>query len=707
MWEADEFVTGPGTTGYNESATVTAWRGLVPPTYPSTNVGHITWLILEQRYDWYTGSFTGQITSGTASITILPTPDDIWADVFEVFNNPAVEPATLSGYVSPDGILDRPLVIVEGYDATNTNYSSHLLGQLLEPSGSASFITALLEGGYDVFVYNHGDATVSLRANAMRVLGALIALNGYVDTTPPLQRQPIRVMGLSLGGVVTRYALAWAEVNGYDHGCDMFISADAPQQGAWLNYDFQQWLEDHEGDHPTVTMLASGVKSQAAKELLRLNVFDTPGSMPDGMQEIEGTDMYEVFYDELNAFNGNGYPHRTRNIGISFGKGNIKWNMPEEDIQGLYAQEWVGTHEIASVDVRINEQTIIRDDIEFETRDIWSGSYQPAFQPQTIAASTLLWDGTVWLFRFIDPLFLHYRVTLGEDGPPAFINAESALDLWGVARAGVRSERITGWNYTKFDELYMDPVKTNWHNKLSEDLGAAIVAKLLDEGPEVVAPPAGVLHPNGSDLVVRWKWRAASTVDIALSSNGGQTFVNIVQGGSLQPSARCTPTDANSDGCYTVSAPHLPLSQSSESVIRVTSHYPGGGSVTQQLSDEFTIWGIDEASIVCVPSFSCNAPTLSMQFKWNTPIATDGQDEVEVYKPGDIPGINAPQTVTGTSQGTYHVVTWHGPCQVGTWLFRVKSTKVGSGTSVSNFKVRSVTECASCPPPCNPPCELE
>lgn len=123
----------------------------------------------------------------------------------------------------------------------------------------------------------------------------------------------------------------------------------------------------------------------------------------------------------------------------------------------------------------------------------------------------------------------------------------------------------------------------------------------------------------------------------------------------------------------------------------------------------FTVWGIDEASTVCVPMFSCDTPTLSLQIQWDTSIATDGQDVVEVYEPGEVPGIDTPDIATGISQGTHHLVTWHGVClpQPGTWHFVEKSTKVGSGVVASNLKSKYVAECMSCPPPCHPPCELE
>ena len=371
-WETNEFFHGPAFSEYSESATATATRNYSEPSYPSTDVRNITWSIEELRTG-YLGAPAGQITSGTASITVLPNPHYTWSES----SAPTVEPATLSGYISLDGILDRPLVIVEGYDYNNADYPSQFFGELL--TGPTPFIAPLLLAGYDVFVYNHGDATVSMRDNAQRVLGALRAVNEDARYYAPDQWQPTRVMGFSLGGVVTRYALAWGEEYGYDHGCDMFISADAPQQGAWLNIDFQLWLRSLDGSDPTITMFANRLKAPAAKELLKINVFDlTPGDeMPDVMvDEISGTPTYEDFFDDLNILNGDGYPHRTRNIGVSNGKGTIS----NDTIPASVNPSYVGGFPIATFFV----ENIPFKEVKFTQNDVFGGSKQPAFRYQSV-----------------------------------------------------------------------------------------------------------------------------------------------------------------------------------------------------------------------------------------------------------------------------------------------------------------------------------
>ena len=54
------------------------------------------------------------------------------------------------------------------------------------------------------------------------------------------------VVGLSMGGVVGRYALASLEgPTGQSHPVATFVSVDAPQQGAVVDPLFQQYFEDN------------------------------------------------------------------------------------------------------------------------------------------------------------------------------------------------------------------------------------------------------------------------------------------------------------------------------------------------------------------------------------------------------------------------------------------------------------------------------
>jgi hypothetical protein len=84
----------------------------------------------------------------------------------------------------------------------------------------------------------------------------------------------------------------------------IFFSFDSPQQGAIIEYPLLDFIRDGDNDRPDPY---NSMKTQMAKELLVYNPF--------------AGNTHELFYEELNNLNGNGYPNQTeKNIAVSFSK---------------------------------------------------------------------------------------------------------------------------------------------------------------------------------------------------------------------------------------------------------------------------------------------------------------------------------------------------------------------------------------------------
>ncbi len=108
--------------------------------------------------------------------------------------------------------------------------------------------------------------------------------------------------GISMGGVIVRYALAKAENNGNPLPFNKFVSIDAPQQGAVFDKPLQDYLKNEISDFQK-----HGLNNNAAKQLLFYNTYGN---------------LHNSFYNELNNLNGGtGYPSLTENIGVSFSNG--------------------------------------------------------------------------------------------------------------------------------------------------------------------------------------------------------------------------------------------------------------------------------------------------------------------------------------------------------------------------------------------------
>ena len=109
----------------------------------------------------------------------------------------------------------------------------------------------------------------------------------------------IGLIGVSIEGVISRYALADSEQNGNSLPVSFFASFDAPQQSAVVDANFLDFIDDKVDDFPTLG-------NDAAKELLIYNPFDVQGNANSNS------------YTELNNLNGSGYPTLIPTIGVAF-----------------------------------------------------------------------------------------------------------------------------------------------------------------------------------------------------------------------------------------------------------------------------------------------------------------------------------------------------------------------------------------------------
>lgn len=190
------------------------------------------------------------------------------------------------------GNSNKVILISEGFDAYNTTYSEYLRYK------GKDLFDALLQDGYKIYFLNF-----SINGQDMRNLAAIYnSASRYVSSLN--SNTSMIAAGISMGGVVVRYALAKADGDGNSLPFSKFLSIDAPQQGAILDEDFQNYFKDNvSGDFETY-----GLNNTAAKEILNYNTY---GSLKD------------QFYNELKSLNnGVGYPTCTENIGISFSNGS-------------------------------------------------------------------------------------------------------------------------------------------------------------------------------------------------------------------------------------------------------------------------------------------------------------------------------------------------------------------------------------------------
>lgn len=150
-------------------------------------------------------------------------------------------------YANADHILRKPLIVAEGFDPGHITKPEEKFGEnslknfLDDATDDGSNLTNLLSGStqeYDIIYVDWKNGTDYLQRNAYLLETIIqwvnankVAVNGVV--------QPNVVLGQSMGGVIARYALKDMENTGLDHNTRLYISDDAPHQGANVPEGYQ------------------------------------------------------------------------------------------------------------------------------------------------------------------------------------------------------------------------------------------------------------------------------------------------------------------------------------------------------------------------------------------------------------------------------------------------------------------------------------
>jgi len=152
-----------------------------------------------------------------------------------------------------------PVVVVEGFDLDDSMDWPELYTLL----NQANLLEDLRANGRDAVILNFGQPTDPIQRNAFLLVELLQTVDGLLEgnTNYP-------VVGASMGGLVTRYALAWMEHENLDHHCDLFIAFDSPQAGANIPLGQQIWLDFFSSESDEAAYLLDRLGTPAARQML-------------------------------------------------------------------------------------------------------------------------------------------------------------------------------------------------------------------------------------------------------------------------------------------------------------------------------------------------------------------------------------------------------------------------------------------------------
>lgn len=248
-------------------------------------------------------------------------------------------------------ILDKPIYIIDGFDPGDTRpilgYTDSGTGDYVpgiydlmnfdDGSGTANLADLIREEGFDVIILNFpgiGGADY-IERNAM----LLVDLMQTINADPAVVENVI--IGPSMGGLISRFALNYMENQSIDHKTRLWISFDSPHHGANVPIGFQHQfnflaygLDDFTilGDMNVVALqpiIDGMLKSPAARQMLTDQFephLDPDADRPDvdfdpDKSEPQKHPHNTIFYGIMNALTATGFPEDLRKISMINGSG--------------------------------------------------------------------------------------------------------------------------------------------------------------------------------------------------------------------------------------------------------------------------------------------------------------------------------------------------------------------------------------------------
>jgi len=371
-----------------------------------------------------------------------------------------------NGVSSHDAI--RPALFVEGFSAPG----------IVE--GGSSYTNSLLSRwkwsltDTKIYMLQLRYPTQDLRDNAMIVLGALRFIHNIQPTNQLLEGTS--VYGYSMGGILARYALAFAEHWNIPHYCTQYISLDAPHRGVALNSSFQdlfcnleEWMDYNavyfniaEENPDQLDPYLDGLKTASAKQLIRNNIF----AGDEAVTYATGSDAFLDFFAEINEeerllhgtqvdlINSNpaypdtpykpGFPHKQNNIkSIAYSNGSL---FPKESNNVSVLSDYNVHLHIKSSYLSYILGHYVPD---LTSSDAYSASAQPHdFQPGSVLDDIGSKD-TSHKHKYTE--LYHYNFDLNQYFAPALVPTRSSLFLKSSSTNG--GEQVAEFDISNFSSL--------------------------------------------------------------------------------------------------------------------------------------------------------------------------------------------------------------------------------------------------------------
>ncbi|TCJ97558.1 esterase/lipase family protein [Nocardia alba] len=218
--------------------------------------------------------------------------------------------------------LVRPVILADGFSTGASDLAELWAG--LEENGDYRFISELHATGRDVIILGYHNRAASILDNADTAIECIRR-----TLSERVGRAKLAVGGFSMGGLVTRYALAKMENDPSlpDAETSTYFSYDTPHRGAWLPISvqaFAHFTKDNWGSNmPIFGQFSDLINSAAARQMARWHISKI-SETPE--QDAERT----AFLRKLDEVGG--WPRGVRKVGVANGVDNGRGNGIEPGV---------------------------------------------------------------------------------------------------------------------------------------------------------------------------------------------------------------------------------------------------------------------------------------------------------------------------------------------------------------------------------------
>lgn len=303
-------------------------------TYPS-----------EGKYNW---SFSVTLASGGIKriklpIEIIIGPGGLFRNNINISNGKHGAILRIDYINDNDKRITRPLIVAEGFDLSSALFPEKpggdlSIGNFRDRLKASPQLQTLLSDSqqYDIIYVDWRNGIGDIRENA----ATLKKIIKYVNDQKAINGStaPNVLLGQSMGGLVSKYALVKLEQEHYNHQVSLFIAHDSPMDGANIPVGAQYMLRHANelytsnpflyalGDH--VVPFVLDILGLFNKKFLTdfggsdvLTIVDCPAALQMTKNYIAPNWQLNTSYHQnwQNEFDALGYPTQSRNVAISNG----------------------------------------------------------------------------------------------------------------------------------------------------------------------------------------------------------------------------------------------------------------------------------------------------------------------------------------------------------------------------------------------------